>query len=190
MTSMVTRDTSLGTKKYPVAMRVVHWLRALIILGMIWAGLTMVAMNDNVPAKFELFYPYHKSFGILVFLLAVTQLILRAKGGVPPPSTILTPMEVVLSRWLHRALYALMFAVPLVGYARSSTYSQSDGVYFFGVNLPELLSKDDHVSAILQTTHKYLAYALLAVVVVHVAAALKHRLLDRGRGDDPISRML
>ena len=190
MTSMVTRDTSVAAKKYPLAMRVVHWLRALIILGMIWAGLTMVAMNDNVPAKFELFYPYHKSFGILVFLLAVTQLILRTRGGVPLPSTILTPMEVVLSRWLHRALYALMFAVPLVGYARSSTYSQSDGVYFFGINLPELLPKDDHVSAILQTTHKYLAYALLAVVVIHVAAALKHRLLDRGRDDDPISRML
>jgi cytochrome b561 len=190
MSSLVSRDPGLEAEKYPLAMRVIHWLRALIIFGMIWAGLTMVAMNDNVPAKFELFYPYHKSFGILVFLLAVTQLALRARGRVPPPSSILTPMEVVLSRWLHRLLYVLMIAVPLVGYARSSTYSQSDGVYFFGVNLPELLPKDDHVSAILQTTHRYLAYALLAVVIIHVAAALKHRLLDRSRGDDPISRML
>ncbi len=190
MSWSMTGGSGLVAKKYPIAMRVVHWLRALIILGMIWAGLTMVAMSDDVPAKYALFYPYHKSFGILVFLFAVTQLVLRANGQVPPPSTTLTPMEVILSRWLHRALYALMFAVPLVGYARSSTYSQSDGVYFFGVNLPELLPKDDHVSAILQTTHKYLAYALLAVVIIHVAAALKHRLLDRGEGDDPISRML
>jgi cytochrome b561 len=171
-------------------MRVVHWLRALIIVGMIWAGLTMVAMNDNVPAKYDLFYPYHKSFGILVLLLALTQLALRFFRRVPPPSGVLTPLEVVLSKWLHRTFYVLMIAVPLVGYARSSTYSQSDGVYFFGVNLPELFPKDDHASAILQTTHRYLAYALLAVVVIHVAAALKHWLLDRGKVDDPVSRML
>jgi cytochrome b561 len=190
MSSLVTGDSNLDVKKYSVAMRLVHWLRALIIFGMIWAGLTMVGMDDNVPAKFEFFYPYHKSFGILLLMLAVTQLVLRAYSRVPPPSAVLTPLEVVLSKWLHWTLYVLMIAVPLVGYARSSTYSQSDGVYFFGVNLPELFPKNDHVSAILQTTHRYLAYALLAVVVIHVAAALKHRLLDRGKGDDPISRML
>lgn len=176
--------------KYPLAMRMVHWLRAAIIIGMIWAGLTMVAMDDNVPAKFNLFYPYHKSFGILAFLFAVTQLFLRANGQVPPPSAILSKTEVFLSKWLHRLLYVLMIAVPLVGYARSSTFSQSDGVPFFGIAIPELLPKNDHLSEILQTTHKWLAYTLLAVVIIHVAAAVKHRLFDRGRGEDPLSRML
>jgi cytochrome b561 len=176
--------------KYPLAMRVVHWLRAIIILGMIWAGLTMVAMDDNVPAKFNLFYPYHKSFGILALLFALTQLLLRANGQVPPPSVILTRTEVFLSKWLHRLLYVLMIAIPLVGYARSSTFSQSDGVPFFGIEIPELLPKNDHLSDLLSTTHKWLAYTLLAVIVIHVAAALKHRFFDRHKGEDPISRML
>jgi len=90
----------------------------------------------------------------------------------------------------HALLYTLMFVVPLMGYAMSSSFTQSDGVFFFGVNLPELLPKNDARFAVFQMLHRYLAYTLLALVAVHVIGALKHRFLDRNRDNDVLSKMV
>jgi len=177
-------------EKYSPAMRTVHWLRAAIILGMIWAGWTMVSLDNQVPAKFDLFYPYHKSFGILAFLLVLTQLTFRSRGRVPGRSPSVSPVEHRVASLVQWAMYLLMILVPLLGYARSSTDTQSDGVFFFGINLPELLPKNDDASAVLQTLHRICAYSLLALIVLHVLGALKHRLFDRAKGPDPLSRML
>ena len=177
--------------KYPLAIRILHWSMALIILGMIWAGWTMVSLDDRVPAKFELFYPWHKSFGMLILLLVVVRLTtrLRARASIPPLPDGLARWEARAARIGHTALYALMIIVPCMGYAMSSSFTQSDGVFFFGVNLPELLPKNDARFEVFQALHRYLAYTLLAVVVLHVAGALKHRFLDKDRDNDVLSRM-
>jgi cytochrome b561 len=62
-------------------------------------------------------------------------------------------------------------------------------VFFFGVNLPELLPKNDAQFAVFQALHRYLAYTLLALVVLHVLGALKHRFLETDRSNDVLSRM-
>ena len=81
-----------------------------------------------------------------------------------------------------------MIVVPCMGYAMSSSYTQSDGVFFFGVNLPELLPKNDARFEIFQMAHRYLAYTLL--VLAQVAGALKHRFVDPNRDNDVLSKML
>lgn len=176
-------------KKYPLPMRLIHWLRAVLIFGVIWAGWTMVSLDENDPTS-DIFYAYHKSFGILVFILVVTQLTLRARVRLPSPAACLARWELIVSRIAHWLLYALMLVVPLLGYARSSTYSQSDGVFFFFGNLPELLAKNDALSSELSTLHRISAYTLLALVVLHIAGAVKHRLFDRSKADDPLSQMI
>jgi len=175
--------------KYPLAMRILHWSMAAIIFGMIWAGWTMVSLDDRVPVKFDVFYPWHKSFGMLILLLVTVRLAWRLRTSVPALPGGLAPWEVRAAKLGHTALYVLMFVVPCMGYAMSSSYTQSDGVFFFGVNLPELLPKNDARFAVFQALHRYLAYTLLFLVVLHVAGALKHRFLDRDRGNDVLSRM-
>ncbi len=96
--------------KYPLSMRLLHWFMAVVILGMVWAGWTMVSMDDHVPAKFELFYPWHKSFGMLVLFLVLGRLTLRARSSIPPLPAGLSPWETKASRAAHVALYALMIA--------------------------------------------------------------------------------
>jgi cytochrome b561 len=128
---------------------------------------------------------------VLAFLLALIQLTLRVRTPrLPQPPETLARYERVCSWLAHRTLYALLVIVPLMGYSMSSTYTMSDGVFFFGVNLPELLSKNDDWFVVFQWLHKVLAYTLLGLIVVHIAGALKHRLFDRDPRSDVLRRML
>jgi cytochrome b561 len=111
------------------------------------------------------------------------------RSVVPTLPTGLSSWEARAAKIGHVALYVLMIVVPCMGYAMSSSFTQSDGVFFFGVNLPELLPKNDARFEVFQALHRYLAYTLLGLVVVHVAGALKHRFLEKDRGNDVLSRM-
>jgi cytochrome b561 len=78
----------------------------------------------------------------------------------------------------HLALYALFFAVPLAGWA----YSSAAGfpVVLFGVlPLPDFVPVDKALAEAIKPLHKLLAYAMAALVLGHVAAALKHHFIDR-----------
>lgn len=178
-------------ERYPAGMRVVHWLRALVVLGLLAVGLVMVNLPDELPAKFELLYPNHKQFGLLALLLTAVQLLLRSSRRLPEPPASLAPWERALSKFAHRALYVLLVVVPLMGYSMSSTFTQSDGVpFFFLGQVPELLPKNDRWFEVFQLLHRVLAYAMLALVALHVAGALKHRLIDKDPRADVLRRML
>jgi len=177
--------------RYPRRVRWLHWLMAVIILGMIAVGFTMVHLiDDSVPIKFNWLYPYHKSFGLLVLLLVAARLAARRSARLPGLPRALPPWERRLAKAAHVALYSLMILVPVMGYSLSSSFTQSDGVYFFGVNLPELLPKNDARFAVFDRLHAILAYTLLALIILHVLGALKHRFLDRDKDRDVLTRML
>ena len=88
------------------------------------------------------------------------------------------PGSVIAAHAVHRAFYVLFFAVPLAGWA----YSSAAGfpVVWFGVlPLPDWVPVDRAWAEVLKATHKAAASALALLVLVHVAAALKHHLIDR-----------
>ena len=172
-------------------MRALHWLRAVVVFGMLTLGLVMVNLPDELPAKFDLLYPNHKQFGLLALLLTLAQLLIRSRGGVPEAPASLQPWERLLSKVAHRTLYVLLIIVPLMGYSMSSTFTQSDGVpFFFLGHVPELLPKNDRWFEVFQLLHRIFAYTLLALIVLHVAGALKHRFLDKDDDADVLRRML
>jgi cytochrome b561 len=182
-------DSAPRAGRYPLSMRVLHWLMAAIIIVLLVAGITMVRLDDQVPAKFQVLFPWHKSFGLLAFILLVIRLWVRARNRVPA-------LPEGISGWERKAVragsflfYALMIFVPCMGYALSSTYTQSDGEFFFGVNLPELLPKNDAQYEVFWLLHRIGAFVLLGLLVLHILGALKHRFLDRNRANDVLSRM-
>ena len=177
--------------RYPRRVRWLHWLMAVIVLGMLAVGFTMAHLiDDTVPIKFAWLYPYHKSFGMLVLILVLIRLAVRRSARLPGLPQSLSPWERRLAKAAHVTLYSLMILVPLMGYSLSSSFTQSDGVDFFGVYLPELLPKNDSRFAVFDRLHAILAYTLLALIVLHVLGALKHRFLDRDKDGDVLSRML
>lgn len=177
--------------KYPLSIRALHWLRAILIVGLIACGWFMVRNQDLVVGS-DL-YPTHKEFGVLVWLLALMHLALRwrHRAALPPAARALKAWENRLSHAIHRVIIVLVLLTPLLGYAMSSSIPDGDGVPFFFIrNVPELLPKSEQAFVVFQTLHKYSAYLLLACVVLHVAGALKHRFLDRNGATDVLSRML
>ena len=177
--------------RYPTSLLLLHWVRAVLVAGLLWVGWHMTGMNDEVASKYELYYPWHKSFGVLTFLVVLVQIALRyMTPRLPKPLHTLTGPEQVMSNLVQRVMYGLLVIVPLMGYSMSSTYTMSDGVFFFGVNLPELLPKNDDWFVVFQWLHKVLAYTLLVLILLHIAGALKHRFLDRDPHKDVLRRML
>ncbi|SEI18435.1 cytochrome b561 [Pseudomonas asplenii] len=177
--------------RYPTSLRLLHWARAVLIAGLLWVGWHMTGLNDEVASKYTLYYPWHKSFGVLTFLLVLAQITLRWRTPVlPKPPLTLAAHERFFSRLVQRAMYVLIVIVPLMGYSMSSTYTLSDGVFFFGVNLPELLAKNDDWFVVFQWLHKVCAYTLLVLILVHITGALKHRFFDKDPRNDVLRRML
>jgi cytochrome b561 len=178
--------------KYPVPIRILHWVRAVLILGLIACGWYMTGRAEDDPTA-GILYPNHKQFGIMVWLLAHVHLTLRwhYHAVLPHAPEALKLWEIWLSHGIHRLIIALTLLTPLLGYAMSSSITDGDGVpFFFLSHVPELLPKNDTAFALFQGLHKYCAYLLLACVVLHVAGAMKHRLQDKDGETDVLPRML
>ncbi|HKY01004.1 MAG TPA: cytochrome b [Burkholderiales bacterium] len=169
---------------YTHTAKTLHWLIALLILGLFCLGLYMADLRLS-PLKLKL-YSYHKWAGVTVFALALLRVCWRLRHQ-PPPLPVSQPL------WQQRAahaghflLYVLMLAAPLSGWLMSSALGFQT-VWFGVLPLPDLLDKNKELGEGLKLLHRYLNYSFMVVVVGHVLAALKHQWIDR---DGTLDRML
>lgn len=161
-----------------------HWLVALGLFGAFGLGLYMTDLPLS-PYKLKL-YSWHKWAGVSLFLLVLFRLGWRL-GHPPPPLPMSMPAILrVIARLTHALLYVLMIAIPLSGWLMSSAKGFQT-VWFGLLPLPDLVAKNAELGDQLQWLHMTLNYALAALVIAHIGAALKHRFIDR---DDILSRML
>lgn len=161
-----------------------HWASALLIFASFAIGLYAVDLKLS-PIKLKL-YSYHKWIGVTVFALAVARLLWRWRHPAPPLPGGMARWEQITAHGTHAAIYVLLFAVPITGWLMSSAAGVP--VVYLGIwQLPDLVAKDKELADALKTVHYALNKTLLALVVLHVAAALKHQFVDR---DDLLGRML
>jgi len=152
-----------------------HWLLALLILGSLAVGLYMTGLPLS-PTRLKL-YNWHKWAGVAILVLSAVRLLWRLTHR-PPADAPMPAWQNRAAHAAHAALYGLFFAVPLAGWA----YSSSAGfpVVLFGVlPLPDFVAPDRALSETLKPLHQWLAYALAALIALHVLAALKHHFIDR-----------
>ncbi len=171
--------SALSTRYTPTAITL-HWLLALAMFGSFGLGWYMSGLPFS-PLQLKL-YNWHKWAGITILALSVVRLLWRLTHRPPP-----LPMHTLAAMpgWQRRAhnathllMYVLFFAVPLAGW----TYSSMAGfpIVWFGVlPLPDLVAVDKEFAKVIKPVHAVLAYTLLALVLLHIAAALKHQWIDR-----------
>ncbi|MFT4045131.1 MAG: cytochrome b [Solimonas sp.] len=169
---------------YSAPARFGHWLVALLIVAAYGVAWTMVGMKLS-PAKLKLFN-YHKWIGVTVFALAVLRVLWRLHRRPPPLPETMRAWERRTAEITHRLLYLLLFAIPLSGWLMSSAKGFQT-VYLGKLPIPDLLAKNPPLGAALTEVHVALTWLLLGLLALHVAAALKHHLIDR---DDVLRRML
>lgn len=162
--------------KYPLPLRALHWLMALCILALFALGMIMVDLDKQDPMRAALF-GVHKSLGVLVLLLFIARLAVRWRMAMPEPAPGFVAWERTLAHWAHRGLYVFMAVTPLIGWAYSDLHGR--GVKLFGIAMPKLFPTVEGIGRWPGELHGYLAYALLGLVVLHIAAIIKHRYLDR-----------
>ena len=161
-----------------------HWLMALLVFVTFPVGLVMSEMALS-PNKLRLL-SYHKWLGVTVFILVMVRLVWRASHKPAPLLVTMPHWQRVAANAVHVLLYVLLFAIPLSGWLMSSAKGFQT-VYLGMLPLPDLLSKDKVLGDALAALHEVLNFALLALVVAHVAAAVKHQFVDR---DGTLARML
>jgi cytochrome b561 len=155
--------------------RVLHWLMAVMVLVMLLIGVTMVY---TLKPRFLTLIAIHKPLGIAILVLAVFRLGVRLWRGAPPLPSDLSSIQVVAAKLSHIVLYALLIAMPLIGWGMLSAGGYPI-VVFGSFHLPGLLPPDDRVYAALRTAHTLLAYMFFATILLHIAAALFHALIRR-----------
>ena len=161
-----------------------HWIVALLIIGELVLG-TIVEDLKVSPQKFELFV-WHKSIGVTILLLVVIRIVWRITNPTPTLPDRTPTWEKRLAHAGHGLLYLLMLAVPLTGWWVSDT-SRIPFRIFWSVPTPDLLAPDRDISALAADVHGILTKLLLAVIVLHIVAALRHHLVLR---DNTLTRML
>jgi cytochrome b561 len=171
-------DNKIDIIKYPLGMRILHWLMAALILGNIVVGILLEDMDDETRGIFR---SNHKSVGLLVLLLLMARLWLRMRnqlqGKLPDYSFMKSGLERMAAKAGHFLIYALIFFIPFSGYISSNMFGYP--VNLFGIPFPTLIGKNVETAKLIFETHGLMAYILLVLIVLHVAAVIKHIIKDK-----------
>lgn len=166
-------DNAAAEWRYNVPARVLHWMIAMMIAVMATLGWYMMSI-EKLPQS-GWYFDLHKSLGLITISLIVLRLFWRLSHTPQPLPQRVSAWQARLSTWTHRLLYLLMITVPSAGML-GALFSE-DGLAFFGALLPRPTPNHD-LSELFFNIHGILIWCLVGVVVLHVAAALKHQLID------------
>lgn len=170
--------------QYGSVAKIFHWLMGILIIAMLAVGLYMTGLPAG-PDKSQI-YGIHKAVGAIILALVVIRFIWRNLNIVPLLPSTLPNIYKMLAHGAHMSLYALMIIMPMSGWIMSSAAGYPVSV--FGLfNLPDLVSKDPVLREMAGFIHTICAYLLIGLLVLHIAAALKHHFIDK---DNVFRRML
>lgn len=166
---------SQSTAGFGAVARALHWLMAAMVLAMLFIGVGMVT---TVSGRYEWLVGIHKPLGIAILLLVALRLGNRLRRPAPALPVDMRRWQVLAAKASHILLYALMAAMPLLGWAMLSAGGYP--IVLYGpVHLPPIAPHDAPLYALLHGAHVVLAYLLFATFLVHLAAALFHALIRR-----------
>lgn len=174
--------TPVSGQRYNAGARALHWIIAALLIVELAIGLFHESLEPAVRL-----IPAHKAIGLTILALSIARLGWRLQWTRPPLPAATRRWEAATARSVHTAFYGLLIAMPLSGWLFSSA-----GKYplsWFGLfDVPKFpVVKDSLLYSISRNGHHWLGWLFLALVVLHVAAALRHHLILR---DGLIRRMM
>ncbi len=166
---------------YSVVQKLLHWIIALCVLVLIPVGLWMSsrATANLWDTLTDALYAWHKAIGFLVLWTMFIRLLIKLRQGTPPyPSTLSTHL-IITAKIVHGLIYVLLIAVPMLGWAGVTAYPAL--ITIGGYNLPALpfIPKSEALAKQIFNLHGVLAMTLGVIALGHIAAALKHLMIDR-----------
>ncbi len=165
------------TEKYGLVSKLLHWLIALLILGLIGLGWWMVGLN-----YYDKWYyrglELHRAAGIVVLFIAIGFIIWKIISPSPAMQTSLNRYEKLGAHTVHWILLLAMFVIPVSGYI-ISTSSNGEFTFFNLFDIPAIIPVSTAIRNLAITLHYYLAYAIAVIALLHAGAAFKHQFIDK-----------
>jgi cytochrome b561 len=170
-----------SSEGWSAAQRRLHWAVAVLVLLAFAVGLVMVALPLTLLLAKILAYQAHKTLGLLVPPLVLWRLWLRARRGRPAEDPAIPAWQRHAAGLGHGALYLLLIAVPLLGYASASTApGEIETTLFLLIPVPHLLEADEALYETIRPVHQAAAWALVLLAAGHAAMAIRHHRQGRG----------
>jgi len=170
-----------GPQRFPVRSRILHWLTAVLVFGGLLIGFTMV----NALGSYGALVAVHMTIGVTILVVTVVRLVNRLRSHPPNWPPTVGRLEGKIVNLSERAMYGLLLAQPLVGWAMVSAAGRPP-VLVGNLHLPRIAPFNADLYSILRQTHSVFAFLLVAVIGAHVSAILLHTLTLH---DGMLSRM-
>ena len=171
------------TQNYGWVAKSLHWMSAVVVIGMFASGWWMVELNYY--SDWYRTAPFiHKSIGVLLLLLTLLRLCWKANNM--SPDAVGNAFEQFMAKAAHTVLYLLIVVICVSGYLISTADGRGIEVFNWFVlpSFGELFSQQADIAGLI---HKFSAYGLMGLVLLHALAALKHHFIDK---DNTLKRML
>jgi cytochrome b561 len=182
--------TMTSTPCYSLLQRLIHWAVAVIAILLLAVGSTLGILGfDGVKDTFGIevtnaLYKYHKTFGVILLGLMTLRLIVKLMQGRPDYDPPLPRFNKAASAAVHGLLYVALLVQPMLGWA--ATAAGGYPVQFFSTTLPGFIGKDKALSETLYGLHGAVGWTIIALLTIHIGAALMHRFVKH---DTVMSRM-
>jgi cytochrome b561 len=173
----------INTQRYTRTAIILHWLMALLIIGAWIIGLLI----DEIP-KGPLrvtTISWHKWVGVTIIFLWVVRSLWRITHRPPELNAQMPVWQTKIMQITHVSLYLLILAIPITGWLMSSAKGYTVN-YFGWFELPNLVEEDKALGNSLKEVHEFLANSIMALIAIHITAAIKHEFIDK---DGLLSRM-
>lgn len=174
---MVTESTGPVAVRYRKIVMWIHWITALLVVTQVVIGFTFNRfLERGTPERMEMF-AWHKTVGATILLLALFRLAVRLMNPPPPYPSNYPKWQRFVAVWNHRLFYVLLIALPLTGLAAVSGRAEDGWVPLkLGLNLPAIpgIPRENEFGDV----HLVLVWTTLALVVLHVGAALYNQFLS------------
>lgn len=167
--------------RFTTASRILHWLTAILIFSALFIGFVMV----NSTGDYATLLAVHKVLGVLILLVVVVRIVNRLTHRAPSLPASVSRLERLAIAGSELALYGLLLAQPLIGWAMVSA-SGTPIVLFGSLHLPAIAPVNLTVFGVLRDAHSVLAYLLVVLIAAHIAAVLMHAI---ALGDGMLRRM-
>jgi cytochrome b561 len=167
--------------RHSIYARAIHWFTALAILALAILGfwMTQRAAANLWDDLTNTLYGWHKLIGFTVLLITILRFCLKLNSKTPPYPNTVSPSLVKVASIVHYLLYGLLFMVPMLGWAGVTAYPAL--ITLGGYSLPAMpgIPKSELIAKQIFQIHGLLAMTLIAVILLHIAAALNHLIIKR-----------
>ena len=172
-------------KNYGITVILLHWIMAVLVIGLFFLGKYMVDL-DYYDAWYNSAPWWHKSVGIVVFLLLLIRLSWRLIDKLPPPLASYKRWEIKAAKITHLLFYLFLLITCFSGYFIST--AKGSGIEVFGgFEIPAIFSLNETNAEISGEVHEVATHVLVILFLLHVSATLKHHFIDR---DETLVRII